>query len=170
MEIRPANINDAKKVQELRKLGWRDNYESPETGVTREILENDLAKLPVPDSDIKYFQKTLSNPESRKFNLVAIDENGEIIGVVFYELLPNGNGDIGVFVDREHRGKGVGTALLEELISRTTNDLEVTIFAKNRSRGLYKKCGFKEEGEEGTHVFKEGISLPILRLVLRRNF
>lgn len=168
MEIRSAQADDAVRVQELRKIGWQDNYVHPETGVTKEILRDELAKLPVPDSDIQYYLATLSSPENGKFNLVAVDDSGEVVGTIFYEQLKSGNGDIGVFVDREHRGKGIGSALLEALIARTSNDLEVTIFARNKSRKLYKKFGFVEEGDEGMHTFREGVSLPIQRLVLRR--
>ncbi|MDD3647561.1 MAG: GNAT family N-acetyltransferase [Candidatus Dojkabacteria bacterium] len=167
MEIQPLTEKEVIDAQVLRKQGWQDNYVNPETGVTQEILVTELASLPVPQKDIDYNLETISKPENKDNNLVAI-QDGEVAGVVFYEQLENGNGDIGVFVKRGHRGQGIGTRLLQELIARTDNSLEVTIFARNRSRALYKKLGFKEVGDEGKHVFRVGVSLPIQRLVLVR--
>lgn len=168
-KIRSAAEADVIAVQTLRKHGWQDNYVNPETGVTRDVLKTKLATLPVPQEDVEYYLQTLARPENRNLNLVAVDANGDVIGTVFFERTQAGTGDIGVFVHRDHRGKGIGSALLKALINATQVDLEVTIFARNRSRGLYKRFGFQEEGEEFYHEFEEGIGLPVQRLVLRRT-
>jgi GNAT superfamily N-acetyltransferase len=163
IEIRPATEQDVLEMQTLRKEGWQDNYVNEETGVTKDILVNELATLPVPEPDLIYNKETLNQPINKGKSLVAVQE-GKIVGVVFYD-----KGDIGVFVDRNQRGRGVGSMLLESLIRNTDSDIEVTIFAKNQSRNLYKKFGFVEEGEEGIHTFREGVALPIQKLVLRRS-
>lgn len=165
--VRAATSQDTLKVQELRKLGWQDNYVNEESGVTKHILETELAKLPVPQTDIDYFNKTISNQENTGKSLVA-EADGNVVGVVMYDTLENGNGDIGVFVDKDYRGKGIGTILLQELINKTDNTLEVTIFSKNKSRNLYKKLGFVEVDSEQKHYFDDSIYLPIQRLVLKR--
>jgi GNAT superfamily N-acetyltransferase len=167
LQLRSATPEDVIVVQTLRKTGWQDNYANPESGVTAEILRTELAPLPPPQKDIDYYIDNIAKPENSQGNIVAIAD-GRVVGTVFYATLENGNGDIGVFVDREHRGQGVGSALLEELIKRTDNTLEVTIFAKNRSRKLYNNFGFVEAGEEGVHEFKNRTWLPIQRLVLER--
>lgn len=168
IQIRLAQEENVVTMQELRKTGWQDNYVNPETGVTKEVLETELAVLPPSEKDIEFGKSRLKNPTDGDKNLVAIKDE-KVIGAVFYETLENGNGDIGVFIDRSARGEGIGTSLLAALIEKTSNDIEVTIFAKNRSRGLYKKHGFVEDGEERTHIFREGVSLPIQKLILRRN-
>ncbi len=165
--IRSAKSEDVIPVQELRKLGWQDNYVNPETGVTKELLVTKLASLPVLQSDVDYFISMLQKAGNKDKNLVAT-YGEKIVGVVFYDELSNGNGDIGVFVDRKYRAQGIGTALLKELVNKTTNTLEVTIFAKNKSRSLYEKFGFKVEGPEEKHFFDEKIYLPSQRLVLQR--
>lgn len=167
MELRSVEEGDVERVQTLRKIGWQDNYVNPESGVTKEVLEKELASLPVPQKDIDYYLALISKGENAAGNIVAVMD-GIVVGTVFYEQLENGNGDIGVFVDRDYRGKGIGSALLEELIKRTTNILEVTIFAKNQSRNLYKKFGFVEEGPETKHYFRDSIYLPTQKLILRR--
>lgn len=164
--VRQAIAGDAQAVQELRKNAWRKRYINEDTGVTKDVLSNELATLPVQPEDIKYYLENIlaANP---KENLVAILD-GTVIGVVFYETLKNGAGDIGVFIADTYNDKGVGDALLERLISQTHNDLEVSIFARNPSRTFYKKHGFVEEGKEHLHEFRRGVSLPIQKLVLHR--
>lgn len=72
LEILPATEPDIQKIQELRKICWQDNYINPETEVTEEVLQTQLAKLPVSESDISYFRDhMLSNPENSPSNLVA---------------------------------------------------------------------------------------------------
>jgi RimJ/RimL family protein N-acetyltransferase len=165
-QVRAARGEDAVRAQELRKLAWQNHYVHEETGVTREVLTNELASLPAKKADIQYFEKSLSaNPDK---NLVAVRE-GQVIGVVFYETLENGNGEIGVFVDEAFNNKGIGDTLLQDLIDRTSNDLQVTIFARNPSRDFYKRHGFIEAGPETTHEFRPGVTLPVQRLVLHRK-
>lgn len=166
--IRPASLTDVYRAQELRKLGWQDNYVYPEGGVTRALLQTKLAALPVIQADLTYYTETLRQPENAPYNLVA-EMDGAVCGVVFYELQPDGSGDIGVFVDKAFRGRGIGSQLLQALIEKTTNPLQVTIFARNPSRTLYKKFGFVEEGPEARHYFSDNIYLPIQKLVLVRH-
>ena len=135
--------------------------------MTQELLKTKLASLPVPQSDIDHFVRTINNPNNNK-NLVAELDN-KIVGVVMYDTLENGNGDIGVFVDRDYRGQGIGSMLLKALINSASNTLEVTIFSKNRSRNLYKTCGFVETGIEEKHYFDEKVYLPIQKLILKRS-
>jgi GNAT superfamily N-acetyltransferase len=100
--------------------------------------------------------------------LVAIID-GQIVGVVFYETLENGNGHAGVFVDREYRGQGIGSKLLISLVARTDTTLEVIIFARNKAQEFYKKFGFVEAGPEFLHHFSNGRGayLPAQRLILK---
>lgn len=167
MTIRPAVAQDVLKVQELRNLGWQDNYVNEETGVTKDLLVNKFASLPPPQPAIDYFLNLLANPKNKEKNLVAIIDN-QIVGVIFYEELQNGNGSIGVFVDKKYRGKGIGTELLQKLIGCTNNNLEVEIYSKNKSKHLYEKCGFAVVGDEGKFYLDKDAYLPTLRLTFER--
>ncbi len=166
--VRVATKDDAVRVQELRKIGWQDNYVYPKGGVTPELLRDKLAILPLPQEDVDHFVKMISHLENKGKNLVAVC-NGEVKGVVFHDTLDSGNGDIGVFVDRDSRGKGVGKKLLSELIKVSDKQLEVSIFALNKSRGLYREYGFKEVGEEFNHYFDDSVYLPVQRLVRKAS-
>jgi ribosomal protein S18 acetylase RimI-like enzyme len=166
--IRPAHSSDIYAMQTLRNMGWQDNYVNPETGVTHELLEEQIVPLPPTQANLDYNRAILNNPNNAPNNLVA-EIAGLIVGVVFYELQANGEGETGVFVDRHYRGERVGTMLLDELVNRTKNTLFVNIFADNPSRGLYTKFGFVEEGEEFNVNLASQAYLPAQRLVLKRE-
>lgn len=167
MDIRPAANEDADAVQRLRKHAWRARYEHPETGVTREVLETELAVLPPTSKDLARYRAMLSDPRGAGRNLVAV--MGErVIGTVTYGRSDDGTGDIGVFVAEEFDGTGVGDALSDALIRSTEEPLEVAIFARNPSREFYRRHGFEEHGAEFLHEFREGVSLPVQVLRLSR--
>ena len=62
-----------------------------------------------------------------------------------------GVAEVSVYVGQEHRGEGVGRALLEALISESERNgiwtLQAGIFPENRSSvALHRRCGFREVG------------------------
>jgi ribosomal protein S18 acetylase RimI-like enzyme len=68
--------------------------------------------------------------------------------------------DIGIGVMKGHRGKGIGTKLMEEtmkiLKKRGVTKVTVSVFAPNKdARKFYEKMGFLQEGmKEGQWLFK----------------
>lgn len=168
VDIRRANETDADAVQRLRKHAWRARYAHPETGVTRAVLDNELAVMPPTPADIIRYREMLSKPANRGRNLVAVAD-GVIVGTVTYDRTDEGIGDIGVFVAADFDGAGVGDALLERLIASTEEPLQVDIFARNPSRLFYRRHGFREQGAEFDHEFRPGVSLPVQRLRLARE-
>src|SRR5262249_28970822 len=74
------------------------------------------------------------------------------VSVATGRLLPDGH--IGrMAVLKEWRGKGVGGAILEELIAaaRARGDKEIELFAQTHAREFYRRYGFVEAGE----IFEE---------------
>jgi len=164
--IREAASQDADAVQRLRKHAWRARYLHPETGVTQDVLDNELAVLPPTPRDIARYHEMLADPRNKGRNLVA-QMDGQIVGTVTYAR--SGDvGNIGVFVAEAYDRTGIGDALLEALVAKTTETLEVTIFARNPSREFYRRHGFREHGPELTHEFRTGVSLPTQALRLDR--
>ena len=88
----------------------------------------------------------------RRLTFVAQDfEDGRLVGILHVEASRHGFGEIGMLVHRDWRGRGVGSALLREAISRAReaglHKLCLEVFAHNTAAiALYRRCGFAEEG------------------------
>ena len=77
--------------------------------------------------------------------------DGQIIGMIGVEVSRHGFGEIGTYVDRGWRGRGVGTVLLASAIGwardQGMHKLCLELFPHNSSAiALYRKYGFVEEG------------------------
>jgi phosphinothricin acetyltransferase len=93
----------------------------------------------------------------KECRLAGRDESGEIVG--WAALVPvsgrcvyAGVAEISVYVAEKARGKGVGTALLNELIKESEKaglwTLQAGIFAENEtSIKLHERCGFRFVGK-----------------------
>jgi predicted N-acetyltransferase YhbS len=161
-------MDDADSVQRIRKHAWRARYLHPASGVTPQVLEEELAVLPPTEADLAYFQSMLAKPCNAGRNLVAV-RDGQVIGALTYDRASkNEPGCVGVFVAAGLDRMGVGDALLSALLASTSESLEVFIFARNPSWSFYRRHGFVQEGSEFEESFREGVSLPVQRLVLER--
>ena len=83
-------------------------------------------------------------------SVVAV-AGGQLIGILHVEASRHGFGEIGMLVHRDWRGRGIGSALLREAISRAREEglhkLCLEVFAHNTAAiALYRRCGFAEEG------------------------
>ncbi len=76
---------------------------------------------------------------------------GRIIGMLHVEVSRHGFGEFGMLVDRDWRGRGVGSALVQAAIGwargQGLHKLCLEVFAHNTAAiALYRKSGFVEEG------------------------
>jgi RimJ/RimL family protein N-acetyltransferase len=83
--------------------------------------------------------------------------DAEILGEVSITPSWMGFGDLGMFVAREWRGRGVGSALVEAAIEwsreRGLHKVSLGVFPHNEAAiALYRKFGFVEEGRLVKHV------------------
>jgi ribosomal protein S18 acetylase RimI-like enzyme len=88
--------------------------------------------------------------DSMADSLVAVS-GGQVIGMIHVHATRHGFGDIGMLVDRDWRGMGVGSALVRGAIElardRGVHKLCLEVFPHNAAGiALYRKCGFVEEG------------------------
>ena len=88
-------------------------------------------------------------------SFVAVDDD-RVIGMIHTEVSRHGSGELGMLVDREWRGRGVGTALLQAAIDwardQGLHKLCLEVFAHNTAAiALYRRCGFVEEGHRVKH-------------------
>ena len=88
-------------------------------------------------------------------SIVAVADS-QVIGMIHVEVSRHGFGELGMLVDREWRGSGVGSGLLQAAIDwardQGLHKLCLEVFAHNTAAiALYRKCGFVEEGHRVKH-------------------
>ena len=88
--------------------------------------------------------------------LVAEDEDGRIVGMLAAFAHPSGVAELGMSVDADRRGRGIGTALLHASIdwarAEGLHKLSLEVFPHNEpALSLYRKVGFQEEGRLRAH-------------------
>jgi len=130
--IRPASPADAREMAELFAAVAEER-----TGIATE-----------PPVDIEERDAQFAGTTDGSIVAVA---GGQLVGILHVEVSRHGFGEIGMLVHRDWRGRGVGSALLREAISRAREEglhkLCLEVFAHNTAAiALYRRCGFAEEG------------------------
>ena len=130
--VRPATAGDARAMAELFAAVAVER-----TGIATE-----------PPVDID--ERTALFARTAAGSVVAVG-GGQIVGMLHVEVSRHGFGEIGMLVDRDWRGCGVGRALVQAAISwargRGLHKLCLEVFAHNTAAiALYRKSGFVEEG------------------------
>ncbi len=95
-------------------------------------------------------QRTVQFAASVASSVIAVAD-GQVIGMIHVEASRHGFGEIGMLVDRDWRGRGVGSALIQAAIGlarqQGLHKLSLEVFAGNTAAiALYRKCRFLEEG------------------------
>ena len=135
--VRPATVADARPMAELF------------AAVAEE--RSGIASEPPVDVDARAAQFTASVASS----IVAV-AGDQVIGMIHVEVSRHGFGEFGMLVDREWRGRGVGSALIQAAIGwardRGLHKLCLEVFTHNTAAiALYRKCGFVDEGHRVKH-------------------
>ena len=136
-EVRPAAAADARVMAELFAT-----VAAERTGIASE-----------PPVDVE--QRTAQFAASIAESIVA-DADGQIIGMIHVAVSRHGFGELGMLVDREWRGHGVGSALLQAAIGwardHGLHKLSLEVFTHNAAAiALYRSSGFVEEGRRVEH-------------------
>ncbi|KOF19959.1 GNAT family acetyltransferase [Ensifer adhaerens] len=77
---------------------------------------------------------------------------------------------LGISVDDNHRGEGIGKTLLTSLIDAADNWLgisriELTVFTDNEAAiALYRKTGFEPEGTHRAYALRNGVLADVLAM------
>ncbi|HMH92801.1 MAG TPA: GNAT family N-acetyltransferase [Streptosporangiaceae bacterium] len=82
---------------------------------------------------------------------IAAVAGGRVVGLLHVEASRHGFGEIGMAVDRDWRGRGVGSALVQAAIDWARgaglHKLCLEVFPHNAAGiALYRRAGFAEEG------------------------
>ncbi|OCC06554.1 GNAT family acetyltransferase [Labrys sp. WJW] len=109
-------------------------------------------------------RRWLESLGSEAFNLVAVLD-GIIVGNAGLDRYSGRRAHaagVGMGVHDDHRGKGIGTALLREITDAADQwlrieRLELTVFADNlQAIRLYERFGFEQEGILRNYAFRAG--------------
>jgi RimJ/RimL family protein N-acetyltransferase len=135
--VRPATVADARPMAELFAAVAEER-----TGIATE---------PPVDVDARTAQFTASIAES----MVAVAD-GQVVGMIHTGVTRYGVGELGMLVEREWRGRGVGSALIQATIAwargQGLHKLSLEVWTHNAAAiALYRKCGFVEEGRRVKH-------------------
>ena len=135
--VRPATVGDARAMAELFAAVAEER-----DGIASE-----------PPVDLA--ERTARFAASIGESFVAVGGD-RVIGLIHVEVSRHGFGEIGMLVDREWRGRGVGWALFQAAIDwargHGLHKLSLEVFAHNTAAiALYRKCGFVEEGHRVRH-------------------
>jgi RimJ/RimL family protein N-acetyltransferase len=135
--VRPASVADARLMAELFAVVAEER--------------SGIASEPPVDIEQRTAQFTASIAES----IVAVAD-GQIVGMIHTDVRRYGVGELGMLVDCEWRGRGVGSALIQATIAwardQGLHKLSLEVFAQNTAAiALYRKCGFAEEGHRVKH-------------------
>ncbi len=141
--IRDACESDAEKIVEINKAVIDEIYfmmREPDESYTLDTTRSDI-------------KNHLNHPGSL---YIVAEVNGRVEGYLEFQ---NGGlrrtahaGMFSMFIKKEHRGRGVGIALLKTLMEWAEQNpliekIALAVFSTNgRAQSLYKKFGFVEEG------------------------
>ncbi len=121
--------------------------------------------LQLPYASVEMYRKRNAERPEGNYQLVALAE-GDIVGAAGLHTVANMRlrhaGSIGMAVRDDWQGKGVGSALMRELLSLADNWLnlkrvELEVYTDNPAAiALYTKFGFEYEGTKRAYAFREG--------------
>ncbi len=134
-----------------------------------------LMQLPYPDAETWRQRLADGNAPGKADVYLVAEAHGEVVGSA--GLHPTGPAlrrrhvmMMGISVDKDWQGKGVGTALMQGVCDYADHWLavwriELTVFADNaRAIALYKKFGFEVEGTHRGYALRDGQYADVLSM------
>ena len=115
---------------------------------------------------------------SPELRMIVAELDGKIVGHAALHLQRGRRqhvAGIGMGVDEDHHGQGIGSKLMEALMDLADNwyniaRVELTVYADNAAAiHLYQKFGFVEEGLHRDYAFREGTFVDALSMARLRN-
>ena len=157
VETRELRWSDFEPFRDTFFLLFEERETNPEIGIT--LYE----RRPSLDDEVAWFAGLFRRVASGETLVVVGEHDGAVVGHVTVTRVgatataENAHiGELGIVVHRDHRGSGVGDALMREAIrqSRGRFDLlRLSVFSVNhRARRLYERHGFVYVGTRPAHV------------------
>ena len=135
LELRPAIESDSRLL-----FAWANDK------LTRQMSFSS-AEIPWTDHQ-RWFEEKLADATSEIY--MAIDDTGESIGVVRFELAQAGAATISITVAPAHRGRGIGSQIIDlgcEQLLKGQRSSEVLAYIRPDNRGslrIFERAGFSK--------------------------
>ena len=150
-----SNNNNNEKQYNMRP--YIDNEFHKDYDFVYEVKKNAYKKYVeecwgswIEEDQRNYFKNFI---EQVKENAYIIQLNGKDIGFYNGEILEDGSYEIGnICIIPEYQGRGIGTEILKDMIElHQQEDIHIQYFKQNPVGNLYRRLGFKENGETKFH-------------------
>jgi GNAT superfamily N-acetyltransferase len=160
VKIREATSSDLPILLRHRRLMWWDMGRRDEAAL--DVMEK---------AATEYFTQALREGSYRGF--LAVDPNGEVIGGggivvspwpgVLGQAHPRRAMILNLYVEREHRRRGVANALISRMVAwcRRSGFCSVALHASEDGRALYQRLGFRPTNEMRLDSIRQQMSTNV---------
>jgi L-amino acid N-acyltransferase YncA len=174
VETRELRWNDFDAIRETFYLLFEERTTQPDIGIT---LPDHPPSL---EDEATWFTSLYRRVAQGEAIVVVGEHNGQVVGHVTVSRVATSAqheaahvGELGIVVHRDHRGAGVGDALMREAIRQSRAKFELvrlSVFSVNaRARRLYERHGFVYVGtrpaavKRGSTYYDEDLMVVDLR-------
>lgn len=95
---------------------------------------------------------------------LVIEQKGESIGRLYLDRRTDELRIVDIALLAEHRGHGIGGAILSDLIDEASVGgvpVRIHVERNNPALGLYRRLGFSEIGDEGVYLHMERVTAEV---------
>jgi len=170
--------NKLVRLRPLRVEDWEAHYYGKFDSSARKLLKGEIELPPSIDLEKKFTELFANfNRYEGRLMFAVEDLAAAFIGTINLYSVDEKNGtfSIGVVIEAEHRGKGLGTAAMEILLryaffERRLNKFHNQVIEENAaSAAMLKKLGCTQEGRISSMIFTNGAYRDILVFGLTKD-
>lgn len=168
--VRKAEMRDSEGLKNVLTRTFLDTFPNEALGITRDDILHDLKMMASPETLSMIIADSIKRPSERL--LLVADAEGLVVGMIDCKIKDGAGVIVGLFVQPESQGNGVGSILLDGTKEFFKGMPQVFISYESyniKARDFYKKHGFVETGKTfSKHQVKSGAYLPEVEMVLNK--